>query len=449
MSADPSLEEEPRTASLKQMALRAASWSIGGRFIGQALRLLSNIVLARLLFPEAFGLMAIVAVFLYGLKMFSDLGIGPSIVYDARGEDDAFLDTAWTIQIVRGAIITAGALLIAWPVAQIYGEPQLTSLLVAAGFMGIIQGFESTSLYTEQRKLMLGRIIKLELTEQILKFVVMVGWALLSPTVWALVGGSLFGITSKTILSHYYLPRRRHRLHWEPDAVRSVFHFGSWIFLSSIFTFVGVQGDRLLLGYYLGVALLGVYHVATRFTESLGTLQGRLTRSVFFPVFSETFRSEPQYLVKRYYKTRLYMDLLFLSLAGVLGGAGGLIIGLLYDVRYAEAGWILQALSIQVAMNIILTPAETLLFSIGKTFYAFARSFSKAVWILAGIPLSWHLAGLPGVVWCVALAEFPVLFVIWSGLVKERLFRPILELRSFAIWGAATAIAWLVGGAIQ
>ena len=143
------------------------------------------------------------------------------------------------------------------------------------------------------------------------------------------------------------------------------------------------------------------------------------------------------------------MDLLFLSLAGVLGGAGGLIIGLLYDVRYAEAGWILQALSIQVAMNIILTPAETLLFSIGKTFYAFARSFSKAVWILAGIPLSWHLAGLPGVVWCVALSELPVLFVIWSGLVKERLFRPILELRSFAIWGAATAIAWLVGGVIQ
>ncbi len=449
MSADPTTQEQPRSGSLKQMALRAASWSVGGRFLGQALRLLSNIVLARLLFPEAFGLMAIVAVFLYGLKMFSDLGVGPSIVYDSRGEDDAFLDTAWTIQIVRGAVITAGAVLIAWPVAQIYEEPQLTSLLVAAGLTGTIQGFESTAVYTQQRKLMLARVVQLELFSQLVRFVVMVGWALLSPTVWALVGGSLVGTMSKTILSHYYLPRRKHRLHWEPDAVRSVFRFGSWIFLSSIFTFAGVQGDRLLLGYYLGVALLGVYHVATRFTESLGTLQGRLMRSVFFPVFSETFRSEPQYLVKRYYKTRLYMDLLFLPGAGLLGGAGHLIIGLLYDARYEEAGWILQALSIQVGMSIIVTPAETLLFSTGKTFYAFARSFSKAVWILIGIPLGWHLAGLPGVVWIVALSELPVLLVTWSGLIKERLFRPIFELRSFAIWGAAAALAWLVGAAIQ
>lgn len=109
----------------------------------------------------------------------------------------------------------------------------------------------------------------------------------------------------------------------------------------------------------------------------------------------------------------------------------------------------MQALSIQVGMSIIVTPAETLLFSTGKTFYAFARSFSKAVWILIGIPLGWHLAGLPGVVWIVALSELPVLLVTWSGLIKERLFRPIFELRSFAIWGAAAALAWLVGAAIQ
>jgi O-antigen/teichoic acid export membrane protein len=442
-------EKEAGGASLKQMALRAASWSVAGRFMGQGLRLLSNIILARLLFPEAFGLMAIVAVFIFGLKMFSDLGVGPSIVYDARGEDDAFLDTAWTINIIRGAIITLGALLLAWPVAQIYGEPQLTSLLSVVGLSGVISGFESTSLHTEQRKLELGRVIKLELFSQVVRFVVMVAWAVVSPSVWALVAGSLLGTTSKTVLSHYYLPQRKHRVHWEPEAVRSVFRFGSWIFLSSSFTFIGVQGDRLLLGYYLGVALLGVYHVATRFTEALGTLQGRLTRSVLFPVFSETNRSEPERLVKRYYKTRLYMDLLFLSAGGLMCTTGSLIIGLLYDDRYQEAGWILQALAIQVSMSIILTPGETVLFAVGKTFYGAARSFAKSIWILVGIPLGWHWVGLPGVVWCVALSEVPVLVIIWFGMSKQGLLRPLLELRSLGIWATAAGLGWLIAAAVQ
>jgi len=444
MTSQPNEGEEAPSPSLKSLALRAASWSIAGRFVAQGLRLFSNIILARLLFPEAFGLTAIVGVFMYGLKMFSDLGVGPSIVYDQRGEESEFLDTAWTIQIIRGALITAGALLFAWPVSLVYEDPQLLSLLSVAGCAGLIQGFESTTLHTQKRKLLLGRIIQLEVIGQVITIVVMVVWAYLVPTVWAIIGGGLVGTTSRTILSHYYLPHRRHRLHWDRDAVRSVYRFGGWIFLSSIFTFFGIQGDRMLLGYYLGLSLLGVYHVATRFTEAIRTLTNRLTHSVLFPVFSETSRSEPQYLVKRYYKVRLMMDGLFLTLTGLLGTLGHRLIDLLYDERYSEAGWILQVLTIQVAMTVMLTPAETVLFSVGKTFYGFARSFVRAVWILAGIPISWRLAGLPGVVWCVALSEVPVLMVIWPGMIKQKLLRPLFEFRSFAVWAGAASLGWIV-----
>jgi O-antigen/teichoic acid export membrane protein len=205
----------------------------------------------------------------------------------------------------------------------------------------------------------------------------------------------------------------------------------------------------MLLGYYLGASLLGIYHVATRFTDALTTLQGRLSRSVFFPVFSETFRSEPDRLVKRYYKVRLYMDLLFLTVGGLLCTSGHLLIDGLYDARYEEAGWILQVLSIQVSMSIMLTSAETLLFSVGKTVYGFSRSVAKAVWILVGIPVSFQLAGLAGVVWCVALSEFPALLVVWSGLFKEKLIRIPLELRSLAIWGVSAAAGWFLEAAFR
>jgi len=447
MSPQPASDDTPPERSLKALALRAASWTVGGRFLAQATRLLSNIILARLLFPEAFGLMAIVAVFIYGLNMFSDVGVGPSIIYNKRGEDPEFLNTAWTIQIIRGAIITTGALMLAWPVAEIYGEPELTSLLAAAGFGSLIQGFESVSMQTQRRKIELGPVVRLELFTRIVTLVAMITWALVSPTVWALVGGNLIGSATRAVLSHVYLPRFAHRLRWDPDSAREIYRFGSWIFFSSIFTFVAVQGDRLLLGYYLSLAVLGVYSVATRFTEALTGLQNQLMHSVLFSVFSETARTSPERLVDRYYKIRLWTDLLFLTASGLLLTNGHVLIDLLYDERYEGAGWILQVLAIQVAMTGVLTSQETLLFARGKTYYAFGRNLARAVCILVGIPISWHMAGLHGVVWCVALSELPGVVVLLTGMTKEKLLRPMLELRSLAIWGASCALGWALGAA--
>jgi O-antigen/teichoic acid export membrane protein len=449
MSSQPTKADDPPRPSLKALAVRSASWTVAGQLVTQGLRLVSNIILARLLFPEAFGLMAIVSVFVAGLNMFSDLGIGPSIVYNRRGEEPDFLNTAWTIQIIRGAVITLGAMSLAWPVAKIYDSPELIGLLVVTGFAGVIQGFDSTALQTLQRKLQLGAIIRLELVAQVVTILVMVAWALQSPTVWALVAGTLSGTLTKTVLSHLYLPRFAHRLRWDPAAAREIYHFGSWIFLSSIFTFIGVQGDRLLLGYYLSMSMLGVYSVATRFSEAFVNLQARLTHSVLFPLFSETARSSPELLVGRYYRIRLWTDLVFLTTSGLLAATGHVLIDVLYDERYEQAGWILQALAIQVGMSAVLTSEETLLFSRGKTYYGFARSLVRAIWIVVGIPISWHLGGLRGVVWCVALSELPVMVVIWIGMAKENLLRPLLESRSLAIWIASYSVGWLATAVFQ
>ena len=154
-------------------------------------------------------------------------------------------------------------------------------------------------------------------------------------------------------------------------------------------------------------------------------------------------------LAERYYKIRLWTDLVFLTTSGLLAATGHVLIDVLYDERYEEAGWILQALAIQVGMSAVLTSEETLLFSRGKTYYGFARSLVRAIWIVVGIPISWHLAGLRGVVWCVALSEFPVMLVIWTGMAKEKLLRPLLESRSLAIWTAGYAVGWLAKAAFQ
>ena len=102
-----------RGEGLMARAFRSAAITVLGFGASQAIRLASNLILTRLLFPEAFGMMAIVGVFLIGLAMFSDVGVGPSIMGSARGDEPDFLDTAWTIQIARGLILLVIALALA------------------------------------------------------------------------------------------------------------------------------------------------------------------------------------------------------------------------------------------------------------------------------------------------------------------------------------------------
>ncbi len=114
-------------------ALRSIAW-LAMRYGGtQGLRLASNLILTRILFPEAFGLMALVAMVTTGISLFSDIGLGPAISQNPRGDDPEFLDTAWVMQVIRGVGLWLVTCLLALPVAQFYGEPDLALYLPIAG----------------------------------------------------------------------------------------------------------------------------------------------------------------------------------------------------------------------------------------------------------------------------------------------------------------------------
>lgn len=147
-------------------ALRSMTWLMMKYGGAQGLRLASNLILTRLLYPEAFGLMALVSVVTVGLALFSDIGLGPSIQQNPRGDDPEFLDTAWVIQILRGTGLWLGTCVLALPAAAFYGEPALAYYLPIAGLASVINGFAPTKIETAHRHLLLGRLTALELASQ-------------------------------------------------------------------------------------------------------------------------------------------------------------------------------------------------------------------------------------------------------------------------------------------
>src|SRR5439155_14947714 len=158
----------PEVSTLRRRTLQGSVWSTTEYTAGFVLRFGSNLILARLLIPEMFGLMALVNTFLMGLQMFSDVGIGPSIIQNRRGDDPTFLNTAWTIQVMRGLALSIFSCLIAQPIALFYGLPQLKWLIPVAGLSALISGFNSTSLFRLNRHLHLGRLTILAIATQLL-----------------------------------------------------------------------------------------------------------------------------------------------------------------------------------------------------------------------------------------------------------------------------------------
>ena len=412
------------------------------------MRLLTNLVLSRLLFPEAYGLTAIVTVFMVALGMLSDVGLKDSVITSARGDDPRFLNTAWTIQIIRGVGLWIAASLIAKPIALAYGEPQLFPLIVAGSFELVISGLASTSLFTLVRHVRRGPLVLLELTSKAISMVVMFVWASLHPSVWALVAGGLTAASVEVVGSHLLPVGYKNRLYWEPEAARSIRGFGKWIFGSSAFTFLAGEGDRVLLGHYLTMAMLGVYSIGVMLSSAAGVAVTRLAGSVFYGVFSQVARERRQDLGREYYSARLRLDLLAMPILGMTMVFGPLLVSLLYDSRYHDAGWMVQILCLRVALQCVLAPCGVLMIAVGHSRQLFIGNVGRflAVWI--GIPVGWAFGGLPGVVWATTVAEVPMLIVFMRAMHKEGLLRPSRELFAPAAFAGGAIASWALGTSI-
>jgi O-antigen/teichoic acid export membrane protein len=424
--------------------LRGSFFEVSGYGAQQVLRLGSNLVLTRLLFPAAFGLMSIVSVIMTGLYLLSDVAIQPCVVQSRRGDDLPFLNTAFTIQAVRGVLLTLLMVALAKPAAWFYGEPQLAPLIAFGSLQLLLLGLHSTSIFTLRRKLRLGWVNGLELGQTVVGLTITIALARVQKSAWSLVIGSVASTLAFTLASHLLPVAYRNRFHWDREASREISQFGRWVLGSSAATFLGAQADRILVGRFLGVASLGVYSIAITLSDAAGAVVNRLVSGVMYPVLSDTARANQRNVGDLYYRLRRRLDLLSMGATGLLGGAGGWLIRTLWDQRYADAAWMLRVLCVRVAIGLIVGPGETCLFALGHTRYGFLRSVTRLVAAAIFLPLGWYLDGVKGLVWGTVATEVSTVFAVWPKLRSLGILRYQRELLSIALF----ALGLLLGAAV-
>jgi O-antigen/teichoic acid export membrane protein len=385
--------------------LKGSLWTIGTFGLAQAIRVVTSVVLARLLAPELFGIMLIVSSLRAGIELLSDVGIFQSMVYNRNANEPEFYNTAWTLGVVRSAILWLIALAITAPVAHFYQSSILFLIIPLTAFNMVLVGFTSVSRILLRKRLQIVKINLLDTTVSFTSSAVSILLAYLSPTVWALVFGGLFSSALTMIGSHFLLSDVTQRFYVSKRFAREIVHYGKWIFLSSTVYFLATNFDRLYLPKVIPLELLGVYGIAISISGLLGMLVIQLGQDVLFPFISAHLDVPRPELHEKVAASRAR----FLALAALgfslFVATADLAIKLLYDARYQAASWMLPILFAGSWLSMIAHLNEATLLGLGAPSYSAIGNTLKFAFILISLPLSVKSYGLLGGIVVVALAD--------------------------------------------
>jgi O-antigen/teichoic acid export membrane protein len=393
--------------------LKAGSWSMGQVMISHILRLGSNLIMTRLLLPDAFGLMAMVGTVLAGFNMMTDIGIHRSIMREPDGDQDHFLRAAWTIKLGRGAAIAVATVVVAvglyWlapgyaPPDTVYADPRLPLLIGLSALAPIMQGAESTARELNLRRIELRYSALLDIVSQVLVIIAMVAFAAVSPTVWALMAGMLVGPCVRAFATHLFFPGPRMALVRDSEISGRLWHYGKWLMGSSFFTFIALNADRFILGALLDASVFGFYAIAQVWIGAGNMIIGRLGDQIGYPAISEMIRTRPADVPRLFRKFQTVIDLVCATaFIGIFFG-GRAIIDFLYTDTYTTAGTYVAILSISF-LSLRFNTMNGLIMNMGNSRAIMIISAVRAITLCISLPVAYQAFGMHGALLAVALS---------------------------------------------
>jgi O-antigen/teichoic acid export membrane protein len=379
-------------------AIKGTVLSVVAQIVSQAMRMVSTIVMARYLSETAFGINNFVIVITTGLWMVSDVGIGHAVMRSTR-EDRDFVDTAWTLSSLRGVVLFVLGC-IAGPIAAAgYGQPELLWLVPFVSLMILFLSAESIQIYTLQRNVDVTRVLVIDLVAQGAALGIAIPIAVQTGHVIALAAAAVGSAFVRFVLSHVALGGRLHRPRWDKAAVREIFSFGQWVFLSTLLSFLAARWDGLSLPKLEGFALFGVYGLASQITSVPNQIAGQVVSMVLTPILADAFRGSPEQLRRQLSEARAaYLPAAMLLFLGAATTAPAFFLLAYNKPAFQAAGPMTQVLMLQVWLAFLQEASSRAMVAAGDgRGLAFTNGLKVAATILATL-VGFRLGGFEGFV---------------------------------------------------
>lgn len=413
-------------------ALGQAGWVTGIFLFMQVLRLGSNIVLAHLLAPAIFGVMALINSLRSGVELLTDVGIGQNIVVSERGSEPSFVNTAWTIQVIRGIGLTVIGMMAAWPIAWLYDQPSLFPIFLVCSTIFFLTGIHTPARFLMQRHREVRNLTLLDAVNQATGLVVSIGFAAAMPSVWGMTWALVVGTVVTAAISYTLMDVRALSLRIDREHLNTILHFGKWIFVSSLVYFAAANFDRLYLPVHIPLALFGVYGIARAMTDLATQLMQRMGGTIVFPAIAREGASLQQRMPR---VVKLRSAGLALTSVGLGGGIaiGDLFVVLAYDDRYAAAAALLPTLLFGAWFSVQATISEAVLLGLAKPSRAAMANLLKFIFIASAIPLAFAHGNIFLVFVILAAADVPRYLVLLAAQHRSGLRFAIHDLGLFLL----------------
>lgn len=271
--------------ALSQRVLHGGLWQVVQRGASRAVNLAQLVILARLLVPEDFGLFGVALLTQQTLDVLLRFGIDAALIQREERTEE-YLNTAWTLKILKAVIVGGSLILLAPWVAVFFEAPDATPLIRTLALVVMLRGVENIGAVYFRKELEFRKEFVLRFGEALANALVAIFLAWLLGSVWALVIGMAAGAAVRMI-SSYVLHPHRPKLELNRSKARDLWSYGKWLFGSSTFVYASTQGDDILLGRWLGPTALGIYQVAYRISNAVATEVTHVISSVTFPAYAK------------------------------------------------------------------------------------------------------------------------------------------------------------------
>ena len=348
--------------SLAGKFLSGTAWAFALRFSSRLFGLIRTVVLARLLLPEDFGIVGLALLAVAVLEVLTQPGLQTALI-QKKSAVDGFLDSAWTVQAMRGGLLFAILFLSAPAVSGFFDSHALTPVLQVISLSVLISGFGNIGVLFFQKQLELRKQFLYEFFSSLVDFAVSVLLAFILRDFWALVWGGLAGNVTRLGLSYFlhpYRPRLRIAMH----EVRELFAYGRWVFGSGILLFLIGQGDSLVVGKWLGVAALGFYQMAYLISNLPATEIANALYQVSLPLYSQM--QEDRARARRVYLGILQVSLVLAApLAAAIAVLSGDIARVVFGPAWTPMAGTMQILSLAAFVRMLPAVTRPLLQGLG------------------------------------------------------------------------------------
>lgn len=381
------------------------------KLVLQAVIFLKVVFLARLLSPFDFGLMGIAVTAVATLESITVTGVDLNLIRKS-GDIDQYLDTAWTISILRGAALGILLFLLSGSIADFFNSPASEGMLKVIGLVFLLRGMINSSVVYFVKTLEIRKQIVLNSVEVFADVVVSVLVTLAYRSAWGLVVGFVTGAAARCVAS-FLVHKNVPSLRFDLGKIRELSRFGKYVWGTNLAVFMGNKLDSIAIGKVLGPVTLGIYQMALKFTDPIAKEFGGVMAQILFPAYS-SIHTDKEKIRRAYLYTVKIVFSVFFVVALMVGIYSQHIIPLVLGEQWLAVIPIVQLLTVAALFKSVFSIDGWLYYAIGMPKYNFVATLIRfCVLILIVVPLVITLGGV-GAAWAVLISNFllfiPVIF---------------------------------------